>query len=362
MLEARSQKSEFSGLYFSASLRLCGIILLFVCTATGQWVKQNVGTAASLRGLSVVNEKIVWASGAGGTVIRTIDGGKTWAVLSVPGAEKLDFRDIEAFDENTAYILSIGNGDSSRIYKTTDGGRTWKLQFTNRDPKAFFDAVACWDRSNCIAMSDPVDGHYVLISTANGGADWTRIVSNRMPAAKDGEAAFAASGTCLIAQGKNTAFLVSGGTDARVFRSDDRGRTWSVADTPIVKGTPGSGIFSLAMKDSRNGIIVGGNYEKPGETLNTLALTSDGGRSWTAGQGLGGYRSGVAYVGKSTIVAVGTNGSDVSADLGKTWKILGTENLNAVAGHTSGPSFYSWAVGPNGMVVHYAQIVVIRLR
>lgn len=328
----------------------------------GQWVKQSVDTQAGLRGLSVVNEQIVWASGTGGSVIRTIDGGKTWNILTVPGAEKLDFRDVEAFDANTAYILSIGNGDSSRIYKTTDGGKTWKLQFTNADPKAFFDAVACWDRLNCIAMSDPVEGHYLLIATTDGGANWKRIVSNKMPAAKDGEAAFAASGTCLIAHGKNTAFLVSGGTDARVFRSDDRGRTWTVSETPIIKGTPGSGIFSLAMKDSRNGIIVGGNYEKPGESLNTLAVTSNGGKSWTAAQGLGGYRSGVAYVGKSTIVAVGSNGSDVSKDMGKTWKALGTENLNAVAGHSSGHSFYTWAVGPNGMVVKYAQIVHIRVR
>ena len=88
-----------------------------------------VDTTASFRGLSVVNEKVIWASGTGGTVIRTIDGGKKWNVIKVPDAAKLDFRDIEAFDANTAYILSIGNGESSRIYKTTDGGKTWKLQF-----------------------------------------------------------------------------------------------------------------------------------------------------------------------------------------------------------------------------------------
>src|SRR5215468_7273633 len=130
-----------------------------------QWIKQNVNTTAGFRGLSVVNEKIVWASGTGGTVIRTIDGGKTWNVMTVPGAEKLDFRDIEAFDANTAYILSIGNGESSRIYKTVDGGKTWDLQFKNANEKAFFDAVACWDRQTCVALSDPVDGKFVLILT-----------------------------------------------------------------------------------------------------------------------------------------------------------------------------------------------------
>src|ERR1043165_2982125 len=132
-------------------------VISAVVSAHGQWIKQTVGTTASLRGLAVVNEKVVWASGTGVTVSRTVDGGKTWKVMTVPGAEKLDFRDVEAFDANTAYILSIGNGESSRIYKTSDGGANWKLQFQNTNQKAFFDAIACWDKNNCIAMSDPVD-------------------------------------------------------------------------------------------------------------------------------------------------------------------------------------------------------------
>src|SRR5262245_8769718 len=146
-------------------------LFTFILTtaALPQWIKQNVNTTASLRGLSVVNEKVVWASGTGGTVIHTIHGGKTWNVITVPGAEKLDFRDIEAFDANTAYILSIGNGESSRIYKTVDGGKNWRLEFQNDNPKAFFDAIACWDREHCIAMSDPVDGHFPIISTIDGG-------------------------------------------------------------------------------------------------------------------------------------------------------------------------------------------------
>src|SRR5829696_4916975 len=118
------------------------VFLTFLTVAaTAQWIKQTVNTTAGFRGLSVVSEKIVWASGTGGTVIRTIDGGKSWKVIVVPGAVKLDFRDIEAFDSNTAYILSIGNGESSRIYKTVDGGMTWALQFTNKNEKAFFDAI-----------------------------------------------------------------------------------------------------------------------------------------------------------------------------------------------------------------------------
>lgn len=330
----------------SAFLHLCVLMLSFSIVTSAQWVRQIVDTKAGFRGLSVVSEKVVWASGTGGTVIRTTDGGTSWNIFTVLGAEKLDFRDIESFDADTAYVLSIGNGDASRIYKTTDGGATWKLQFTNTDANAFFDAIACWDRNNCIAMSDPVKNKYVLIGTTNGET-WRLLDTDKMPPAKDGEAAFAASGTCLISQGRNTVFLVSGGSDARVFRSENRGLTWFVTDSPLPKGTPGSGIFSIAMRDAKNGVIVGGNYEKPAESNNNIAFTKNGGRTWVAVRGLTGYRSAIAYIDAKTIIAVGTNGTDVSFDSGRTWKKLGSENLNAVA--AKGKKAV-WAVGPQGYI------------
>lgn len=331
-------------------MKTLNLLLTFFILApavTAQWEKQAVNTTASLRGLSVVNDRTVWASGTGGTFLKTTDGGKTWKVGAVPGAEKLDFRDIEAFDAKTAYVLSIGNGENSRIYKTIDGGETWRLQFTNKIEKAFFDAIACWDKNNCIAMSDPVGGFYHLIFTRNGGKTWTPIGEDKIPPAIEGEAAFAASGTCLIVNGKSDAYLVSGGKAARVFRSTNRGLSWFVADTPIVKGTDGSGIFSIAMRDRLNGVIVGGNYEKPNETGNSLAFTTDGGKTWKLGAGLTGYRSGVAFVDKNTLIAVGSNGSDLSADGGKTWRNLDKESYNAV--HAKSKTAI-WVVGDKGMV------------
>ena len=327
---------------------LLSILLLLTTVSGAQWIKQTVNTTASFRGLAVVNEKVVWASGTGGTVIRTVEGGKAWKVMIVPGAEKLDFRDIEAFDSKTAYVLSIGNGEASRIYKTTDGGETWNLQFTNKNEKAFFDAIACWDKKNCIAMSDPVDGKYVLIETSDGGTNWKQIVSRDLPVAKNGEAAFAASGTCLYIGISGEAYLVSGGNDARVFRSDDRGLRWIVADTPIIRGSAGSGIFSIAFLNKLDGTIVGGNYEKPNDTASTLAFTRDGGKSWYPSTGLTGYRSAVAYVDDRTLIAVGTNGTDLSQDRGATWKKIGSEDLNAVA--AKGKKAV-WAVGAKGIVV-----------
>jgi photosystem II stability/assembly factor-like uncharacterized protein len=325
-------------------------LLAAVQALSAQWQKITVDTTASLRGLSVVNEKIVWASGTGGTVIRTIDGGKTWKVMIVAGAEKLDFRDIEAHDAYTAYVLSIGNGEKSKVYITQSGDNVemWKPFFVNKDERAFFDAIACWDRQSCLAMSDPVDDYFVIKQIEYrhllGG---TFDISAKMPRTRQGEAAFAASGTCLITSGQNILFMVSGGSDARVFKSVDRGLNWEVFSTPIVKGTPGSGIFSIAMYDSKKGVIVGGNYEKPNEAKDNLAFTTDGGEIWKLGNGLSGYRSGVTYVDKKTIIAVGTNGSDITRDGGKTWKILGKEDLNAVQ---SKGRKATWAVGPSGAV------------
>lgn len=321
----------------------------FVSIAAAQWQKQSVDTKASLRGLSVVNEKIIWASGTGGTFLKTTDGGKNWTVGKVPGAEKLDFRDVEAFDAEKAYVLSIGEGESSRIYKTTDGGATWKMQFQNEKPKAFFDALAFWDSTHGMAMSDPVDGKYLLLKT-DDGETWKPAGNEKMPAAKTGEAAFAASGTCLITSGKNTIFLISGGQDARVFRSENRGLSWFVADTPITKGTAGSGIFSIATRDAKNGVIVGGNYEKPNDITDNLAFTTDGGKTWILGKGLNGYRSGVDYIDKKTILAVGSSGSDLSMDGGNTWKNLDKENYNAV--RAKGKNAI-WAVGANGLVARF---------
>ncbi len=326
---------------------LLSTIILFAANAEAQWQKQSVNTKASLRGLSVVNQNVIWASGTSGTYLRTIDGGKNWKVGKVPDADKLDFRDVEAFDANTAYLLSIGNGESSRIYKTIDGGVTWKLQFKNTNEKAFFDALAFWDKNNGIAMSDPVDDKYVLISTDDGGQNWKPVSTDKMPNAKQGEAAFAASGTCLLTYGTSDVYLVSGGNDARVFRSNNRGLSWFVADTPIVKGTAGSGIFSIAMQDKMRGAIVGGNYEKPSDITNNLAFTNDGGKSWILGKGLNGYRSGVAFIDKKNLIAVGSSGSDVSKDAGKTWKNIDKENYNAVSAKGKNAI---WAVGANGLV------------
>ena len=312
----------------------------------GVWVPQQTGTGASLRGLDAVDERVAWASGTAGTWLRTTDGGRTWQSGTVPDAGALDFRDVHAFDADRAVLLSAG--EDARIYKTADGGRTWRQVFRRTGPTVFFDAIAFWDASHGIAMGDPVDGRHVVIVTDDGGETWTDVAG--VPAALAGEAAFAASGTCLVVEGERNAwFATGGGAVARVFRSTDRGRTWEVAPTPVRAGAASAGIFSLAFRDARHGVAVGGDYREPDAPLDVLALTDDGGRTGRRAEGPRGYRSGAAWAtvgGKPVVVAVGTSGADVSFDGGRTWRPLGSGSFNAVA--AAGGAV--WAAGPDGRI------------
>jgi photosystem II stability/assembly factor-like uncharacterized protein len=316
-----------------------------------RWQIQAINTVANLRGLSVVGET-VWASGSSGTFIKTIDGGRSWQVGQVAGAEKLDFRDVEAFSSKVAYLLSIGNGEASRIYKTTDGGDTWQLQFQNTEQDAFFDALAFWDERHGLALSDPVRGHFYLVGTSDGGAHWTPLPAEGMPAAINGEGGFAASGTCLIARGKSDAWLVSGGSAARVFHTNDRGQKWTVVDSPLLRGPASAGVFSIAFSSDANGVIVGGDYQKPEGTERIAARTGDAGKSWQLllTKAPSGFRSGAAFtkLGSTSMgLTVGTSGTDLSHDGGLTWQSLDREDFNSVAFNQRG---VAWAVGPKGRI------------
>ncbi|MEN3335139.1 MAG: hypothetical protein V7641_4504 [Blastocatellia bacterium] len=332
-----------------SDIALAGLLVWLICgSAAAQWRPQPSKTTADLRGLSVVSPWIVWASGTQGTYTRTTDGGATWQTGTISGAEQLDFRDVEAFDANTAYLLSIGKDQQSRIYKTTDGGAHWTLQFTNRLPEAFFDAMAFWDRDHGIAMSDPVKGRFVMVTTENGGQSWSDVPATNIPPARNGEGAFAASGTCIVVQGQANVWFVTGGAVARVFRSTDRGRTWTVTNAPISSGAESAGIFSIAFSDADRGVIVGGDYRKPTAADDNVAVTADGGRNWTLSRGRrpAGYRSGAVFVAPLTIIAAGTSGSDFSTDGGTSWAQLDGENYNSVAARNG----VAWAVGPQGRI------------
>lgn len=313
------------------------------------WAPQASKTKESLRGLDALSNQIVWASGTHGTWLLTVDGGLHWKTGVVPGAENLDFRDVKAFDAQTAYLLSSGDGDLSRIYKTKNGGEQWTLLFSNPDAKGFFDALGFWDKQHAIALGDPVNGRFTIFTTTDGGASWQR---QNGPSALPDEGAFAASGTCLAVRGSHRAWFGTGGPGAaRVFRSNDGGHSWEVAQTGIRNDSKSAGVFSIAFQDELHGEAVGGDYSKPAERLRTAALTVDGGRTWSSQRAICalGYRSAVTFVpkNKDILVAVGTSGADISRDRGRGWTSLSTENFNAVS---ASPDGSVWAAGPHGTI------------
>lgn len=323
-------------------------IAILILIAVPSWTIQTSGVAVRLRGVSAVSGRVAWASGAGTTVLRTADGGTTWQKLNVT-SEDLDFRDIDAIDAQTAYILSIGNGPASRIYKTWDAGKTWILQFKNEDPKAFLDAMSFWDANHGIVFGDSIDGQLYIMTTADGGQSWKRVPPGNLPAALENEGAFAASGTNIAVFGKTHAWIGTGaGAKARVLRTSDGGRSWQVADTPLAAG-PSAGIFSIAFRDSKHGVIAGGDYRKEQEALDNLAITSDGGVTWKLVKGLSGFRSVAAYVpGTKTLVALGPTGGDYSTDDGETWTVItgpGFDTFSFVPGKSIG-----WGAGAKGVI------------
>jgi photosystem II stability/assembly factor-like uncharacterized protein len=355
------------------------VLLLFVCFAAGPvngqeqiridentiavvpspWEMMTINSQASLRGLHVLDRLNVWASGSGGTIINTRDGGKTWNVTVVKGAEELDFRDIHAIDEDT--IVAMTSGTPARIYRSTDGGSNWKITYQNQDPRVFLDALSFWDDQHGIVMGDPINNLLFLLRTTDGGLTW-----NQTPAApriEAGEAGFAASGTNAIARGSEQYFVALGGAEAgnthptsRVLLTLDRGQKWYAASVPINRA-PAAGIFSLCFVDDKHGVAVGGDYQKPDVTDHNVALTNDGGRTWStpsSGRPPSGYRSCVAVnrTGREIrLIAVGPNGTDLSTSLGSQWRRISNQGFHAVDFTADGQ--FGWACGGDGKIAKW---------
>ena len=309
------------------------------------WEPKPTGGTARLRGLAAVSRNVAWTSGSAGTVLRTVDGGRSWRNVSPPDTANLDFRDIEAFDSTTAVVLAIGEGDSSRVYRTGDGGRTWTLAFRNDDPRAFYDCLAFSDPKRGLAVSDPVDGRFRILSTGDGGRSWRVLPSAGMPLAQSGEAGFAASGQCLVARGRDAWLAGGGGAVSRLYHSRDRGLTWTVTDSPQPSGAA-QGIFGLAFRDSRHGIAVGGDYRPGAQSPAAAATSADGGRHWTvAARPPAAYRSGVSWLWHVAAIAVGPTGSDISYDGGRTWRQFDPGSFDTV---DCAPLGACWAAGEQG--------------
>jgi len=342
------------------------LVAMATVTAQGQskvvptLTPQDSGTTAGLIAVSPVNPQVVWASGRLGTFVVTTDGGKTWKAGVVPGAELLQFRDVEGVSAKVAYLQSIGaNPEDFRIYKTVDGGATWTMQFQNQNPLAFYDCFAFWTPNRGISFSDSVNGVFPNLRITDGMV-WEDISAN-MPPALPGEAGFAASGTCVATQGGQNAWIATGGsTVARVLATTDGGEAWNAYDTPLVS-SPSAGAFTVAFRNPWNGIVGGGDLDPANPDMARTAVSADGGMTWTLtnpppvtgaifglayAQGIGG---GDGYGSRTVVVTANAGGAAWTPDEGMTWYTLpGVTGYWAVA--FASPKA-GWLVGTDGRIL-----------
>jgi photosystem II stability/assembly factor-like uncharacterized protein len=299
--------------------------LLLLAGAAASCASPQEAAAPSLRGLSCGGGAAAWASGSGGTILRTADGVHWERIPPPPGAEQLDFRDLEAVSDE-CLLMSAGPGAASGLWHTADGGRSWEKRLDCPWPEGFFDGMDFWDAQRGLLVGDPVDGALMILRTEDGGSTWKHLKEEARAHFVPDEFAFAASGSSVCTLGTRRAWIGTGGAGAaRVWRSTDAGATWQVTDSPLFRGRASAGIFSIAFADERHGVIVGGDYLEPDARERTAAWTADGGRTWTlATTPPGGYRSAVAPLagasGALRFVCTGPSGTDVSEDGGRTWQ------------------------------------------
>ncbi|MFK5957100.1 MAG: oxidoreductase [Planctomycetota bacterium] len=303
-------------------LGVAGLALLFSACGTAPVLRQ-LAQGPSLRGLSRVDSRTAWVSGSESCVAVSRDGGRTWTSRApeLAAGDTLDFRDVEAITADLVVLMSAGSGGASRVFRTDNGGISWEICAVNQEPEGFWDGMDFWDANRGLLVGDPVDGRLTVLRTEDGGRSWNPVPATGLPHAIDGEFAFAASGTSLAVAGEKLAWIATGGSVSRVYRTTDGGETWSVQSAPLSAGTAGSGVFSVAFRDTQNGVLVGGDYERETQVLSVAAWTHDGGISWHPAETMpGGYRSGVSWHPRLKLwIAVGPTGTDVSVD-GVHWK------------------------------------------
>ncbi len=292
---------------------------------------QTVGGSALLFAVHAVDTSVVWASGTGGTVLRTLDGGATWERRPVTGGDSLQFRDVHALSADSAWVLAIGNGEASRIYVTANGGASWSEQFRNRDPDAFYDCFTFLDAERGVVFGDAANGRTHILRTDNGGATWALLPPGQVPAPLEGEGAYAASGRCVVSAGDQNVWVATGGPGSRLFASIDGGISWTVRNTPFMRSAS-SGTSGLSFADTLRGIGVAGDMTNlRGDTASAaVGVTEDGGRTWTvrARPPLPGALTGVTWVagaGPNAAVAAGFGGVFATNDGGTTWHVLSSD-------------------------------------
>ena len=310
-------------------------ILLFSCKSIHSVENRNAVTVTidtllqdkiSIRALVLDHDKVWYAadqSRFGFIDVKT----NQKKEIKLPSEKNAEFRSI-AQTEKYVFILNVGN--PALLYKISKEDLSYELVYQENHEKVFYDSMQFWNDKEGIAIGDPIEGSFSVITTRDGGVSWQKTPSDRLPHLEDGEAAFAASNTNIVIKG-NAIWLVSGGKKARVFHSSDKGKSWSVVETPIVQGKQMTGIFTADFYNSSVGFISGGNYEALNQNFDNKAVTHDGGKTWklvAQNQGFG-YASCVQYIPNSHgkgLISVGASGIYYSDDGGSSWNQWSTDS------------------------------------
>ena len=319
-----------------------------------EWERHDVDTKESIRGLCAVDENVIWISGSRGLVAKTTNGGDTWEVLYVPGASMLDFRDIHAFNQNKALIMSSGPGFKSKILKTTDGGKQWEEVHSNTHNEGFFNGMDFWNEQSGIMAGDPIDGYLYIAVTNDGGASWSKVENYFIPEIEYQEFGFAASGTHITTFGDSSVWIGTGGKTARIFFSKDMGQHWNAYATPILQGKSSTGIFSVEFKNHLEGLAVGGDYNQVNYGRNNIIATSDRGQTWTLVDSHIGFRSCIQFI-DGMYITVGPSGANFTYNNGLSWNPIGGEiGFHTLSAGNSKRAI--WAAGSDGKVARLVEI------
>lgn len=305
------------------------------------------GTKTSIRGLSVVNDNVIWVSGSNGTVGKSSNGGKNWKWMTVKGFEKTDFRDIEAFNASTAIIMGIA--EPAYILKTIDGGETWKVVYENKTKGMFLDAMEFWNEQAGIIVGDPINGRFFITRTFDGGSSWQDMPFDKRPVADSGEACFAASGTNIRVLDKDEAVFVSGGLKSRLYKRDD------VISLPVIQGKETTGANSVSVWDhnkrkaGKHIIVVGGDFNTDSSSQKNCFISSNGGKTWNEPiTPPHGYRSCVEFVSDTGVFSCGLTGVDYSPNGGREWIWISKEGFHVCRIAKTGTSVF--LAGGNGKI------------
>lgn len=335
-------------------LKIISLLCFFVCLSTLHAQQPTIqilesGKKISIRGLSVVTDNIIWASGSGGSVARSLDGGQTFTWMKVPGYEKSDFRDIEAFDENTAIIMGITT--PAVLLKTTDGGKSWRKVFEDTTKGAFFDAMDFSNEKYGFLVGDPINNAAFIAQTLNQGEDWTVWSTGRVGSifqVIEGEAFFASSGTNLkmMSYGYNHFIMASGGKTSSLWYVNGK------YPIPIMQGKESTGANSIAMFDNKNAVIVGGDFTKDTISNNNCVFFKLNFPRKVAFKipktPPHGYRSCVIFMSKKKLLTCGTSGIDISKDGGNNWELISKESFHVCQKAKKGKAVF--LAGGNGRI------------